>query len=562
MHCPRCSHENREGVKFCGECGTRLEPLCPGCGTANPPANKFCDQCGQSLAFLTTESRFATPQSYTPRHLAEKILASKTALEGERKQVTVLFADVSGFTAISERLDPEEVHQLMHRAFELMLEEVHRYEGTINQFLGDGIMALFGAPVAHDDHAQRAVHTALGIQRVLQGYHAELQHARGIAFRMRIGLNTGLVVVGSIGDNLRMDYTAVGDTTNLAARMLNLAEPGQIITAEETQKLVSGYFVTRCLGERAIKGKAQPVQAYEVVRARGLRTRIDVEAERGLTPYVGREKELALLQERWSEAKGGRGQVVLLMGEPGIGKSRLLLEFRRRLAGEPTTWLTGRCISYGREIAYLPIIDLLKHNFQVEEGDDEPTIIAKIELGLKGLGEELWPAIPYVKYLLSVDPGDEAVLRMDAQQRRVKLFEALRAMTLHADQLRPLVLVVEDLHWIDKTSEEVLLYLTDSIAAARVLLLLTYRPGYRNPFGERTYFTRLVLHTLSEQESIRMAEGVLGLVDEFMASAYVCLHTHGMEGNTDGRTLAPHRYRVGGDRTATRRHQTQGRQST
>jgi class 3 adenylate cyclase len=431
MRCPRCSHENREGVKFCGECGTRLERFCPDCGTANPPANKFCDQCGQSLAVSPgAESRFASPQNYTPRHLAEKILASKTALEGERKQVTVLFADVSGFTAISDRRDPEEVHQLMNRAFELMLEEVHRYEGTINQFLGDGVMALFGAPIAHEDHAQRAVHAALAIQRVLQDYHAELQRTRGIAFRMRMGSNTGLVVVGSIGDNLRMDYTAVGDTTNLASRMLNLAEPGQIVIAEETQKLVSGYFVTRSLGERAIKGKAQPVQAYEVVRARGLRTRIDVEAERGLTPYVGREKELGLLQERWSEAKAGRGQVVFLMGEPGIGKSRLLLEFRRRLAGEPVTWLTGRCISYGREIAYLLIIDLLKHNFQVEEGDDEATISAKIEHGMMALGAELRLAIPYLEYLLSVTPRNDAVLGLDAQQRRLKIFEALRAMTL------------------------------------------------------------------------------------------------------------------------------------
>ena len=514
MRCSQCSHDNPDGAKFCGACGARLESLCPGCGTRNPPANKFCHQCGQTLAPLPTPAaRIASPQSYTPPHLAEKILTSRTALAGERKQVTVLFADVSGFTSISEQLDPEEVHYLMNRAFELMLGEVHRYEGTLNQFLGDGVMALFGAPIAHEDHAQRAVHAALGMQRVLQGYGAELQRTRGITFRVRMGLNTGLVVVGSIGDNLRMDYTAVGDTTNLASRMVNLAEPGQVVIAEDTHRVVSGYFVTRPLGARAIKGKAEPVNAYEVVRARGLRTRLEVGAERGLTPFVGRESELSLLQERWAEARAGRGQVVCLMGEAGIGKSRLLLEFQRCLADEPVTWLTGRCISYGKEMAYLPIIDLLKHNFQVEEGDDDTTISAKIERGMEALGAELQPAIPHVKYLLSVSPGDDAVLRMDAQRRRLRLFEALRTMMLHGGQHRPLVLVVEDLHWIDKTSEEVLLHLADSITAARVLLLVTYRPGYPNPFGERTYTTRIGLRTLSDHDSLRLAAGMLAMAE-------------------------------------------------
>jgi class 3 adenylate cyclase/tetratricopeptide (TPR) repeat protein len=514
MRCPQCGHDNPDGAKFCGECGTRFESRCPSCGTGNPPANKFCHECGQALAPPPAPAaRFASPQSYTPKHLAEKILTARTALEGERKQVTVLFADVSGFTSMSERLDPEEVHQLMNRAFELMLGEVHRYEGTINQFLGDGVMALFGAPIAHEDHAQRAVHAALGMQRVLHGYGAELQRTQGIAFRVRLGLNTGLVVVASIGDNLCMDYTAVGDTTNLAARMLNLAEPGQIVLAEDTHKAVSGYFVTQPLGAQAIKGKAAPVNAYEVVRARGPRTRLEVGAERGLTPFVGREPELTLLQERWAEAKAGQGQVILLMGEAGIGKSRLLLEFQRRVADEPVMWLTGRCISYGQEMAYLPIIDLLKHNFQVEEGDDDATIIAKIEGGMMALSEALRPAIPHIKYLLSVPPGDDTVLNMDAQQRRLKLFEALRAMTLQGGQRRPLVLAVEDLHWIDQTSEEVLLHLADSITAARVLLLVTYRPGYQNPFGERTYTTRIGLRTLSDHDSLRLAAGMLAMAE-------------------------------------------------
>jgi class 3 adenylate cyclase len=210
MRCPRCGFENPEGMKFCGQCASPLDRRCPHCGFANPPGFAFCGQCATSLTAPPAASPPQVPLSYTPKHLAEKILASRTALEGERKQVTVLFADVSGFTSISEQLDPEDVHQFMNRAFALMLEEVHRYEGTVNQFLGDGLMALFGAPIAHEDHAQRAVHAALGIQRVLHDYAAELHGTRGIAFRMRLGLNTGLVVLGSIGDNLRMDYTAVG----------------------------------------------------------------------------------------------------------------------------------------------------------------------------------------------------------------------------------------------------------------------------------------------------------------------------------------------------------------
>src|SRR5688500_17148693 len=282
MKCPRFGHESPQGERFCGQCAAPLASVCPSCGAANPDANKFCGQCASPLE-KPHVPRFATPQAYTPKHLAEKILTSKTALEGERKQVTVLFVDVSGFTSLSARLDPEEVHQLMSRAFQLMLAEVHRYEGTVNQFLGDGIMALFGAPIAHEDHARRAVHAALGIARALESYQRELA-PRGITFRARQGLNTGLVVVGAIGSDLRMDYTAVGDTTNVAARMQQAGEPGRVTIAEATYRLVHGYFEMRSLGSLALKGKTEPVGAWEVAGAREARTRLEVETERGLTP--------------------------------------------------------------------------------------------------------------------------------------------------------------------------------------------------------------------------------------------------------------------------------------
>ena len=309
MTCSGCGHGNPEGVRFCGGCGARLDVVCASCQAPNPPGNRFCHGAAEPSRAEAAPGRFASPQAYTPKHLAEKILTTGSALEGERKQVTVLFVDVSGFTSLSERLDPEDVHRLMSRAFELMLAEVHRYEGTVNQFLGDGIMALFGAPIAHEDHARRAVHAALGIARALEGYQAELA-PRGISFRARQGLNTGLVVVGSIGSDLRMDYTAVGDTTNVAARLQQAGEPGRVTISEATHRLVRGYFETRPLGALHLKGKTESVAAWEVVAAHETRTRLEVEADRGLTPFVGRERELRLAGRRL-RARAGR---------PGAGR--------------------------------------------------------------------------------------------------------------------------------------------------------------------------------------------------------------------------------------------------
>lgn len=528
MRCPSCKFDNPEGMRFCGQCASSLSLPCLQCGFVNPPGFAFCGQCATPLTGQPPAPPLQAPLSYTPRHLAEKILASRTALEGERKQVTVLFADVSGFTPISEQLDPEDVHQLMNRAFALMLEEVHRYEGTVNQFLGDGLMALFGAPIAHEDHAQRAVHAAISIQRVLQGYATELLRTRGIAFRVRLGLNTGLVVVGSIGDNLRMDYTAVGDTTNVAARLQAAADPGRIVISEATHRLVGGYFYTRALGELSLKGKAEPVRAWEVISAREARTRLDVEMERGLTPFVGRHRELQLLLECFEKARAGDGQVVFIAGEPGIGKSRLLLEFRRQL-GDEATWLEGRSMSFGRSMAFHPLIDMLRRNFRIEEGDAEGTIVTNIERGVLRLGEDLRPLLPYLRYLLSVDPCDPAVLTMDPQQRRGEIFDALRRLTIRAAEVRPQIAVFEDAHWMDQATEAYLLFTADSIPTSRVLRLLTYRPGYVHPFGERTYHTHMALNHLSTEHSIEMAQAMLAT--ERLPEALQALIVRKAEGN-------------------------------
>jgi class 3 adenylate cyclase/tetratricopeptide (TPR) repeat protein len=448
--------------------------------------------------------------TYTPPYLAEKILTSRSALEGERKQVTVLFADVAGFTTLAEQLDPEIVHDVMNRCFEGITAEVHRFEGTINQYTGDGVMALFGAPIAHEDSPRRAVHAALGIQRAIHRVAQVLQAERGLSLQMRIGINTGLVVVGKIGDDLRMDYTAVGDTTNLAARLQQIAQPGSVVISAATQQHVTGFFDTRDLGELPVKGRA-PVRAFEVLRPRSRRTRFDVAVERGLTPLVGRERELAMLHERFREVKAGRGQVVGIAGEAGLGKSRLVLEFRLALGqvGEAVTWLEGHCISFGQASPFLPLIELLREHFQINEFDGEPEIIAKVEQGMRHMGE-LEASIPAIRYLLSVDPGDPAFAAMEGTVRRRHLFAALRALSLSDAQLRPLVLVIEDLHWIDTSSEEFLTFMLDAVAGVPLLLLVTYRIGYTPPFGSRSFYTTLTLRSFSDAETLAMAGLVLG----------------------------------------------------
>ncbi len=533
MVCPSCQADNPQTSRFCDQCGAPLEARCPQCAAALRPGARFCGACGHRLTesaqppttTLAPEpvaaARRNSLMAYTPKHLAEKILRSRSAIEGERRQVTVLFADVAGFTTLAEKMDPEEVHRIIDRCFELITAEVHRFEGTINQYTGDGVMALFGAPIAHEDGPRRAVHAALAIQRALRDCSREREAQGGRGLQMRIGINTGPVVVGRIGDDLRMDYTAVGDTTNLAARMQQTARPGSVVVTDATHRAISGYFETLDLGEVQVKGRA-PVQAFEVLRPRGRRSRLEAAIERGLTPLVGRARELQTLLERFREAKGGRGQVVFVVGDAGIGKSRLLLEFRRALvdAGESMTWLEGQCVSFGQTIPYLPLVDQLRENFRIEEFDGEPEIIAKVEHGMRRMGE-LERHIPYVRHLLSVDPGDPAIAGMEALARRRKIFDAIRAMSLRGARLRPLVLVFEDLHWVDAGTEEYLASITDSAAGVPLMVVLTHRVGYTPPFGTRSFHTPLALHTLSEREALAMAGRVLGtekLPEELIAA--------------------------------------------
>src|SRR5213596_3560518 len=518
MRCLACGTENRPGVKYCEECGATLDVVCPACGTSVPTGKKFCGTCGAALAApvplasAAATARFESPRAYTPAHLAERILKDRAALSGERKQVTVLFADVSGFTSISERLDPEEVHALINRAFEVMLAEIHRYEGTVNQFLGDGLMALFGAPIAHEDHAQRAAHAALAMQQALSRDRDELERTRGIAFRVRLGLNTGLVVVGAIGDNLRMDYTAVGDTTNTAARMQQLAEPGAIVVAEASQKLIAPYFATRALGAVPVKGKSQPVAAYELLKALEGVTRLDARAARGLSPFVGRDDALETLARAWAQVRSGRGQAVFVLGDAGIGKSRLLFEFRRRI-GDTVTWIEGDCISFGQSIPFLPIVQMLKRNFGIEDHDSEERIVARVHHGVAFLGEEAASVEALLRYLLAVDPGDPAVAALDPVQRRARVVTAIHRLTATGSRRRPIVLVVEDAHWIDGASEDFLKSLTENLPGMAVLLIVTYRPVYAQPFGDRTYYWRIGLQPVDEGAATHIVRATLGVAE-------------------------------------------------
>ncbi len=514
MRCPRCKQENKPSAKFCSNCGTKLKGVCPQCGAKVDPTDRFCSKCATALKTSTTtdpEKPVSTPEplSYTPRHLAERILRERTVIKGERRTVTVLYADAKGFTPISERLGDEAVYDLIKDFVGLMMDAVHRYEGTINQFRGDGVLALFGAPIAHEDSARRAVAAALEMQNALKEYAAQVKPQYGIDLNFRIGLNTGPVVVGKVHDNLEMDYTAYGDTMNLGARMEAMAEPGTVYLSENTYRAVADYYECESLGPQKVKGKASPVVVYKALRAKPIQTRFEVATEHGLTPLVGRDQELALLRGYLEQAKRGQGQVVFISGVAGIGKSRLLLEFHRSILDEEVTLMEGHCISYGRIIPYLPIIDIIKRNFGVEEGDNDARIIKRVDESTANWEKSAQATVPYLKYLLNVDPDDPALAVMDPMERRAGILDSLRALLLQESRHRPLLVIVEDLHWIDTNSADALTALVDVIGAVPVLMVLSYRPSFTHSLGERSYYNRLALGHLARGESEVLAEGVL-----------------------------------------------------
>ncbi len=512
MKCQKCQTANREGRKFCHQCGAKLVVVCAGCGYENLCGERFCGECGNDLKGPEKEARaidYTEPHSYTPKHLAEKILTTRSSIEGERKLVTVLFADVANYTSMAEKLDPEEVHETMDGCFKILMDEIHRYEGTINQFIGDGVMAIFGAPVAHEEHAQRACHAALSIQSALEGYSESIERRFGCEFRMRIGLNSGPVVVGAIGDDLRMDYTAIGDTTNLAARLQSIAEPGTVLVSEQTQKLAKDFFDFETLGEIEVKGKSSAQQAHRLFKGKGVKTRIQAAAARGLTKFVGRSREMQALEEAYDKARSGCGQVVGIVGEAGVGKSRVLLELRNMLPRGEYAYYEGRCLHYGGTMAYLPVLDILRAYFDIKEDDRESAIRKKMEGKILDLDNRLVDHFPPFRELLSLKENDMKYLQLEPGEKKLRIFEAIRDLFLRESENRPLVLAVEDLHWIDRTTEELLGYLIGWLSGARILLILLYRPEYTHPWGSKSYYSRIGLDQLSPKTGAELVQAIL-----------------------------------------------------
>jgi class 3 adenylate cyclase len=399
------------------------------------------------------DSHFVSPESYTPKHLAEKILTSKTALEGERKQVTVLFADLKGSMELLADRDPEEARKLLDPVLEHMMEAVHRYEGTVNQVMGDGIMALFGAPLAHEDHAVRACYAALRMQESIGRYGDEVQRTHGVPLQVRVGLNSGEVVVRSIGSDLHVDYTAVGETTHLAARMEQMAKPGSVLITTATLQLAEGYVEVQALGPASVKGLRGPVDVYEVRGAGSARTRFQVAARRGLSPFVGRDPEMDHLRRALQQAGDGHGQMVAVVGEPGVGKSRLFYEFTHSFRTRAWLILESGSVSYGRATAYLPVIDLLKAYFHIDASDDTRKILEKVTGKLLTLDRSLEPTLPALRALLDVPCDDARWDALDPPQRRQGTLDAVKRLLLHESRIQPLLLVFEDLHWIDSETQ-------------------------------------------------------------------------------------------------------------
>ena len=520
MKCPRCKFETPAGAKFCNECGHKLEITCSECSRINPPGSKFCIECGDQLTHppspqlkeLSIEEKIEKIQRYLPEGITEKILAQRDRIEGEHKQVTVMFCDMEGFTSLSERLGPEEVYSIMDEIYEILIHKVHDYEGTVNEMTGDGIMALFGAPIALEDAPQRALRSSLSIHREMAKFNDKMKQEKDTIppLKMRIGIHTGPVVVGTLGNDLRVEFKAVGDTVNLSSRTEGLAEPGTTYITEDTFKLTEGFFRFEAVGERKIKGKEEPVQIFRVIAPSTRRTRFDVSAERGLAPFIGRERELELLLDGFERAKEGRGQVFSIVAEAGIGKSRLLYEFRKAVINENATFLEGKCLSYSQNVAYYPVIDTLKSNFDIKEGDNDFKIKEKVSNGLKILGVDEASTLPYILELLPVnDSGIDKIL-MSPQAKKNRIIDAVKRITLKSSEIKPLIVAAEDLHWIDKSSEEYLKHLLDSISGARIFLIFTYRPEFVHAWGGRSYHNQVNLNRLSNRESLTMVTYLLG----------------------------------------------------
>jgi class 3 adenylate cyclase/DNA-binding winged helix-turn-helix (wHTH) protein len=495
--CAACQHVNSAAATYCVRCGTRLVQNCPGCGQIVYLPAAFCPACGEQLAA-------EPPTSHT-----ETIHTTPIALEGERKQVTVLCCALSNVTALAERLGLEAMHHLAQEFFALAQRQVQQYEGTIQHVTDDGFMALFGAPVAYEDHARRAVLAAFGIRQRLCERHATLGTLHGEELAVRMGLHTGLMVVGRIEDDRQQSSTVVGETTNLAARLQYLAEPGTVLVSQATLRFVQGDVHCEASGPIQVTGQTDPITVYKVLGIESRRSPRPGLEERPLSRFVGRERELTVLHELLTQVENGQGQVVGMVGEPGMGKSRLLYEFSQSLQGKPVTYLEGRCLSYGHAIPYLPMRDIMRTNCEITDADNAETITTKVRVSLEGVGMDPEAGAPYLLQLLGLPEGTERLARLTPEAIKARTFETLRQMSLHGSRQRPLIIVVEDLHWVDTASETFFAALVESLVGTPILLLATYRPGYRPPWIDKSYATQIALHRLMPQDSLMVVHAVV-----------------------------------------------------
>ena len=507
MRCTKCGIENAADSRFCNQCATPLSRACPKCARQNAPDARFCAECAEPLTSGVSKSAARAPATSSARFASEPI--SPDVAEGERKTITALFADIKGSTELEQDLDPEDARAIVDPALKLMIDAVHRYDGYVVQSTGDGIFAMFGAPLAHEDHPQRGLYAALRMQEDLRRYAATLRELGRAPIEIRIGVNTGEVVVRAIQTAAgHAEYTPIGHTNNLASRMQTVAATGTIAATDDTRKLCEGYFTFRSIGPTLVKGLSEAVNVHEVTGLGPLRTRLQASARRGLSRFVGREAELTQVKRALELAKGGRGQIVAAVGEAGVGKSRLFFEFQA--VGQPGCLvLETLSVSHGKASAYLPLIDLLKGYFAITPEDDARKRREKIAGKILILDRALEDTLPYFFTLLEVAEGDDQLARLDPELRRRRTLDAIKRLLLRESLNQPLIVIFEDLHWLDEGSRALLNLLADSIGTARLLMLLNYRPEFTHNWGNKTYYTQLRLDPLGVESGEQMLQALL-----------------------------------------------------
>ena len=519
MTCAACGHENRAGAKFCEECAAPLKRVCSGCGSELRATAKFCDECGGRVAGASTGAVAApvatvapphAPRACTPRHLADRILQSRAALEGERKQVTVLFADVKGSMDLAEHLDPEEWSRIMQRFFTILADGVERFEGFVDKFTGDGIMALFGAPITHEDHAQRACYAALHLREQLRAQADQLRLDSGLSLSVRIGINSGEVVVGRIRDDLGMDYTAQGYVVGLASRMEQICEPGCVYLTEHTARFVDGYFEMRDLGETRVKGVSRPVHVHELLGAGALRSRLDRSRARGFSRFVGRADELAALEAALARSLDGQGGVVGVVAQAGVGKSRLCLEFVERCRARGIAVYEAHCPSHGKLVPLLPVLEMLRDFFGITHKDGDQLAREKIAGRMLLLDRELDPFLPLAFDFLGVPDPQRPAPALDPAVRQRQLFSFVRRLIQARSAREPAVLLVDDAHWIDEASDAFFAEVADVVPGTRTTLLLNFRPEYSAEWMNRASYQQLPLHPLGSAAIDALLADLLG----------------------------------------------------